>query len=79
MTENNVPDTLFQLILVGIRVDLESILDYHTIVAVELRPLAVVRVLVEPRPVQLLYRLEVLGDTLHVLADNVVLIVSALH
>ena len=44
-------DALFELVFIGVGVDLESILNYHTVVAIKLRPLAVLWVLIEPGPV----------------------------
>ena len=56
-----------------------SVFDYHAVVAVELVPLIVMRILPEPCPVELLYGLKVLGNALHIFAHDVVLVVSALH
>lgn len=79
MAENDMPDAFFQAVLVRVRVDLVPVFDYHAVVAVELVPLIIMRVLPEPRPVELLYGLEVFRNALHIFAHDVVLVVSALH
>ena len=54
MSKNDMPDTFLQLILICIRVNLKPILYNHTVVTIELVPLTVLGILVEPRPVKLL-------------------------
>lgn len=79
MAQNHMPDAFLKSVLVRVGVNLVPVLDYHAVVAVELVPLIILRILPEPRPVQLLYRLEVLCNALHIFADDVVLVVRALH
>ena len=55
------------------------VFDYHAVVAVELVPLIIVRILPEPRPIELLYGLKVFCDALNVLAHHVVLVMGTLH
>ena len=82
MTQNYMPYTFFQSIIICVRIYLETVFDYHTIITVELIPLVILLVFVEPSPVKLLDGLEVLGDTLDILAYYICLLlvlVGILH